>query len=223
MLLGIHGNAQAGKDTIAEYIANLDNRFKICKFATGVREVVSILTGISPKNMLTLKEKSLPIYKMYTISQFENLIANGIKLIHNKELTQNYDMKETFKEICFFNNETIELRCSIGKLLQVIGGFFRNVINQDVWVNYLFKNFNEKYIVISDVRYPNEVQKIHDNNGIVLKITQSKEWKFPHDGRSYEHESENQILMIDFTIDNCGTLQDLYDKIDIFYAELLSK
>jgi hypothetical protein len=215
MLIGISGKRGVGKDTVAEYICILDKKYSICKFATGVRKVVSLLTNIKPENMLTLEEKSLQIDKIYTLLQFESLLADGIMLITNVYFIKLSDIQFYFHEICSFQNGNVELKATIGKLLQVVGGFFRNFIDPDVWVNYLFKN-KQRVAIISDVRYPNEVQKIHDHGGIILHITKP-DHELPNDGRSDLHESETQIILADFTIDNSGTLKDLYDKLDDFY------
>jgi dephospho-CoA kinase len=69
------------------------------------------------------------------------------------------------------------------------------------------------------LRYPNEVQQIHNHNGIIIQIIKTNN-EFPNDGRSPLHESENQTLLTDFTIDNSGTLQELYKKIDVIYSFL---
>jgi hypothetical protein len=217
MLIGISGPRGVGKDTVAKYICTLDKRYSICKFATGVRKVVSLLTNIKPENMLTLEEKSLQMNQIYTLLQFESLLADGIMWITNQFLTyiKLSDIQFHFQEICSFSDGNVEFRATIGTLLQVVGGFFRNFIDPDVWVNYLFKH-QQKFAIISDVRYPNEVQRIHDHGGIVLNITKP-DHEFPNDGRSDLHESETQILLTDFIIDNYGTLKDLYEKLDDFY------
>jgi dephospho-CoA kinase len=222
MLIGISGKRGVGKDTVAKYFCTLDNRFSICKFATGVRKVVSLLTNIKPENMLTLEEKSLQIEKIYTLLQFESLLADGIMLITNKFLTyiRLNDIQFYFQEICGFHDANVELKATIGKLLQVVGGFFRNFIDPDVWVNYLFTNLKDEFSIISDVRYPNELQRIHEHRGIILHITKL-DHEFPNDGRSDLHESENQLLLADFTMDNSGTLKDLHEKLDDFYETII--
>jgi hypothetical protein len=147
MLIGISGDANIGKDTVAEYLCTLDTRFSIRKFATGVRKVVSMLTNIPPENMLTLEEKSFNIDKSFTLLQFKSLLSDGIMLITNQFPDKILDVQS----LEFVNGTNVKLSCTIGKLLQVIGAFFRNFIDKDTWVNYLFSEF-DNFIIISDVK-----------------------------------------------------------------------
>lgn len=93
-------------------------------------------------------------------------------------------------------------------------------IGKDIWVYHLLLRYqetikNNKNIVISDVRFENEVKLIHDLGGIIIKIDRDIE-------NSDEHLSEREIDNImdyDYIIYNIGTLTELYDKIDVFMEQ----
>jgi GTPase SAR1 family protein len=106
--------------------------------------------------------------------------------------------------------------------MQFIGTeLFRNQINKlipdignNFWIKSLDINMNKKKdIVITDVRFQNEVDYMHSINGIVIKIVRS----YNSENKLYDHESEKNIKFIknyDYLIENNGTKQDLYKKID---------
>ena len=55
--------------------------------------------------------------------------------------------------------------------LQMIGtDFGRNMIGDNVWVESLKYRSRGKYVVISDVRYPNEAESIKKDGGFLIKI-----------------------------------------------------
>ena len=71
-----------------------------------------------------------------------------------------------------------------------IGDRFRE-INPEIWIDIALLN-NKKDKVITDVRYPNEVIKIHNNTkGLVVKIIR------PEFEKSNGHRSETSMLELD--------------------------
>jgi len=65
-------------------------------------------------------------------------------------------------------------------------------------------------IVITDVRYQNELDMIHKNGGIIIKINR------PDNINIDDHESENYIDYIknyDYCINNNASIDDLSEQI----------
>jgi hypothetical protein len=114
------------------------------------------------------------------------------------------------------------------KIFQYIGtDIFRNDINKiipnlndDFWVRCFVKKYKtmiEKYpnnkVVISDVRFQNEVDAIHELGGIVIKLERPNLY-YDKD----EHISEAGIDLIqnyDNKLLNDGSIEDLYNKIEL--------
>lgn len=110
------------------------------------------------------------------------------------------------------------------KALQFIGtDLFRNHIcellpgvGKDIWVsvlkrkimNRLKKNPNAKFVV-TDVRFPNELQAIKDLDGITIKIERESV------NNKDTHESETLIdeLETDFVFSNNGTKEELFNQL----------
>jgi dephospho-CoA kinase len=96
-------------------------------------------------------------------------------------------------------------------------------IDETFWVKCVEKEINQiikinpnAKIVISDVRFINEVSMIKSLNGIIIRVIR------PNNIHIDLHESEQQIpfLNVDHEIINDQSLDELYKKIDDIYINL---
>jgi hypothetical protein len=97
------------------------------------------------------------------------------------------------------------------EILQDYGQFFRT-INNDFWVEHLFKVVEEKEyenIIITDARHKNEVKAAKDRGGYHIRVFR----KSKDDIHNPNHISETALngsdVEIDFNINNDGNLKDL--------------
>lgn len=115
---------------------------------------------------------------------------------------------------------------SVRKLLQFIGTeMFRERIDEEIWVKslwYRIKDFPEKNYVVTDMRFPNELDffryqsKQGKQNFVCLQV---KRHGFEGKVGISGHRSESYDLKGDFEIINDSTIDNLHDKID----EILNK
>ena len=109
-----------------------------------------------------------------------------------------------------------EWNLTIREIQQKIGTeLFRDSLNEDVWVKSLFVDFEQtsKWI-ITDVRFPNEIESIKSNGGIVVRIIN------PNVKDLSNHASETSLDNYkdwDYIIYNDGTLDDYKIKIKELY------
>ena len=94
-----------------------------------------------------------------------------------------------------------------------------NIKNGTIWTNIYKIHVREnpkQNMVIEDVRFRNEVEAIKEMNGIIIKIVRNK------DTDLCDHISELGIddEHCDFIIDNNGTENDLFRKIDSIVEQL---
>ena len=84
-----------------------------------------------------------------------------------------------------------------------------------LWVK-LFEDWvkknKSKMIVITDIRFEHEIKAIKENNGVIIKINRETEFNDNHISE-IELKTIDQNL-IDYTIDNNYTLDDLYSQLD---------
>ena len=123
--------------------------------------------------------------------------------------------------------ETVDPRYGMSprEIMQKVGEGMRKIY-PEIWVDTVFYTTipdHEKdgydFFVVSDVRYPNEGDKIHAENGTLVKVLR--------DGGGVEvgadHSSETAMqdyTNFDFIIDNNGTFQEYYERLDKLMEEI---
>jgi hypothetical protein len=112
----------------------------------------------------------------------------------------------------------------------------RNVFHKDIWVISLLNRSKGKDVVVTDVRFQNEIKFIQDNGGIVIRVKRGDEPVWYQDAlnvkagtknMSYSlsknnlkqlgiHQSETDWIGSDFdyVIENNGTINDLGNKVN---------
>jgi dephospho-CoA kinase len=207
MIIGINGKIGSGKDTVGNLIKNIncENNWEIKKFATKVKEVATLLTGIPTEK--------------FEDQDFKNTFLDT----HwNKEVFEN---KTSLDKNNNAYNKSIVKPMTVREMLQIIGtDALRNNLHQDVWVNALmcdyipysinsgdYKKYESNWI-ITDLRFPNEMQAVKANGGITIKVIRPNDKDIPLD----LHPSETALddAEFDYEIVNDGTIEDLRDKVE---------
>ena len=203
-LIGIHGLAESGKDTVAKIIKeiNSESNWEIRKFGFKLKQIASILTGI-PIEMF----EDQTFKKSYLDDRWNILKKTDHTLIKNGEAV----------------NEYVETKMTVRDFLQKLGtDAIRNGLHPDTWVIALFndykkiKNEDEEYInpnwLISDLRFVNEYESIKQKNGICIKVHRDVD---ESDYLMRTHSSETSLdgYDFDYVIDNTKSLNHLRDEV----------
>lgn len=114
----------------------------------------------------------------------------------------------------------------------------RNGIHKDIWTASLFKRALGQNTVVSDCRFPNEVEGIHKEGGLVIWVRRGTLPEWWNDAVNYTrtgseealknleflgvHESERAWvgLPVDITLFNDGTLPELEHSIQLVVDQL---
>ena len=105
-------------------------------------------------------------------------------------------------------------------MYQKIGTDIGRTLDPNIWIKnaqmFIDKNQNQN-IVITDCRFGNEALWIRNRQGIVIHINRNNELI-----AESKHTSENSMVEsdYDYSIENIGTKEDLYKKIDIIAMTL---
>lgn len=107
----------------------------------------------------------------------------------------------------------------VRRLLQILGTEVgRRIIGESTWTDIVVRRAKEAAknapgVIITGIRYPNELDMITDDLEGELWWVVRPSLK---DGSNADHSSENSVHETDFdrTIRNDGTLKELYTKID---------
>ena len=106
---------------------------------------------------------------------------------------------------------------TVRDMLQKIGTeAMRDNLHPDVWVNALFSTYgyNSRWI-ITDVRFPNEVERIKQHSGTLIKVVRPGVVALDH----YSEKALDDFDGWDHVINNDGTRYDLVQKIRQIYYE----
>lgn len=111
--------------------------------------------------------------------------------------------------------EVLEIR----RLLQTYGTEAgREIHGHNIWIDNLAHQVDSiiehNHVVITDVRFDNELDYIEDCGGVVIRVDRDGV------GRRFNHKSEDVPLKADYVVDNNGTIDELYVKIDSIMEEL---
>lgn len=137
--------------------------------------------------------------------------ADGIKialLALDPVLTNSYgDRTSLAKYVEHYGWEMAKKVPEVREYLQRLGTEVgRNMFGETVWVDYAFRGMSpHKNYVITDVRYPNEADRIRESGGRVIRVVR------PGFGPANSHVSESALddYAFDVVIHNAGTVADL--------------
>lgn len=105
----------------------------------------------------------------------------------------------------------------------------RNVFHSDIWVISLLNRAKGRDIVVTDVRFKNEIAHIQNNGGLIIRVKRGDDPVWFEDFARYNrnpelyskpnvdiHVSETDWIgcYYDFEVQNNGTIQELGEKID---------
>jgi len=214
MIIGINGKISAGKDTVGTIIqglllTNKNQSSEIKKFAGKLKQIASILTGISVEKFEDQEFKNTILGEQWGTIEINPLNAIPV-----------------FEDVQF--NHLMSVR----EFLQKLGTeAMREGLHTNVWVNALFADYKMSYRqhpeidyvdhkaypnwIITDMRFPNEMEAVKKRKGITIKVVRPS---FMIDGKVIAkdlHPSETALddAKFDYEIINNGAMEELVKKV----------
>lgn len=240
-LIGINGKIGAGKDTVGEIIQKLcltnnGPEFEIKKFAGKLKQIASLLTGINISDFeyQDFKNTYLDENWDYWCVVVED---NGkVSFVSQKFATRDQAAIEALaleKNLGTFRMKYVieQRRMTVRQLLQELGTeAMRDGLHTNVWVNALFADFkfakmsqyNPSHWLITDMRFPNELEAIKERGGITIRVTRDYALRGGPEDPKNLHPSETALdkETFDYEIVNDGTIEELIGKVrDILIKE----
>jgi len=105
----------------------------------------------------------------------------------------------------------------VRRLLQKLGTEVgRNMVGENVWVNIIARKIDDSLyadepVIVTGIRFPNEISMIRSFAGRAIWIDRPGE-QAPAGAAVHASENGVQPHEFDLTVDNDGTLEDLYAK-----------
>ena len=233
---------------VIEYLDKKDINYSYenKKFADKLKDIVCLLIGCTKEQLEDRDFKEISLGEEWT----RYSVANGFwshsdNNPSHKRMDSKQCSKAEYENEVKVNWQTAYKTVYTPRLLlQHIGTeLFRNQIIDGIWVNALMSEYTLKRElvgttpeniqwgevypnwIITDTRFPNELQAVKDNGGLTIKIVRPKERELVLrnantliDTRKTlepKHKSETALdnATFDYTIENDGTLDELIDKI----------
>lgn len=101
------------------------------------------------------------------------------------------------------------------KLLQDLGAKMRE-INPDVWANIIKQKLEYGqllHVVIDDCRYKNEAKMLKDFGFVLVRLV-GRGYELPEGEACHQSETEMAEIFCDYELDNSGSLEESYKKLD---------
>lgn len=217
-IIGISGRKQAGKNTVANYITGCI-----------IKDLNMVLDfDISNKGELEIETQNSGGQRGWGIFDITRKDTDFVSYA-DKELWPHvklYHFADPLKELCinlfdltpnqvYGTDEDKNTKTQYGKtareFLQYFGTDVMRSIKDSVWVDYTIKVIKQEQpsvALIPDVRFPNEIDAIHEAGGVVIRLTR--------DVYSDSHKCESALdrdnfdwSKFDYTIDNNTNVADL--------------
>jgi hypothetical protein len=170
-----------------------------------------------------------------SLSWKRSAFANAVKDVYQRSFGVDRDFIEAWKRD---SNPPPGMLMNVRKGLQFIGDGFRQ-IKSDIWIDIVFRDSEKENIIISDCRYINEAKAIKNKGGMTVLmhrvgflnddpnpsesqikpivqfcLNNLKDGPIPNLGSLASSNPPEGIEFYDFFLNNDGTLEDLYSKID---------
>ncbi len=195
-LIGLGGRLRAGKDAVGDYLEEKHGYTKL-----GMSDALNeALLALNPWIPSTVPHSIVKDGNEYYYPRFERYVDLHAKVGY-VEAKKNPEVR---------------------RLLQALGTEVgRNMISPSVWVDIAERKIQElraqgKPVVITAVRFPNEVDMVNRLGGTTVWIERDTEARGASDEVINAHASETsvQAYMFEYVIGNHGTLEELGENVE---------
>lgn len=208
-----------------------DSPWEIRKFADKLKDCVCLIIGCTRQDLEDQEFKNTDLG-----SDWYKLVSTETKLSGDSVQTSNYAIvKEQFEHL------------TPRKILQQLGTEVGRVIHPNIWINALFSEYNYKTLfesdvtsegnpyrkpifeeskwILTDMRFPNELEAVKSRGGITIRINRIYDNSLInndlHVVTSWQHPSETSLdnATFDYIIENDGSISDLVEKVALILKE----
>lgn len=223
------------RDYVLNRVSIYVSSWQVKKFASTLKEIVSILTGFKVEDLEKEEVKNTTLFLSYKLlnkkantfeifASMEDLVE---RLNHLRTVYLNTYSAEEVNDL--FVQETISVTPRL--LLQTIGTDIVRAIHPDIWINSLFRYYTISYLalakmrrkgfaaispllalpnwIITDVRFPNEVKAIKEKEGIIIRINRESDYNSNH----FSETALDDYKDFDYTIDNNNCIDCLIEQV----------
>jgi hypothetical protein len=187
MIIGLCGLKGSGKDTVAAYLVK-QHGYERRAFADPLKKSVANLFGIPFSDVDKLKNEP---HATVTLD------------FGHRRMNEDYAVSMTFRH--FLQNYGTEAHRDVPEM------------GSDIWVDFTLPvrgYYENRNIVVSDVRFVNEADRITELGGKVVEVVR------PGLVNDDPHSSEKIDFDTDYELTNNGTIASLYQAVEIMLEQV---
>lgn len=225
MIIGIAGNINSGKDTVASMLNYIfvvgKNRAKFSDwmikqqaYNNSFKHRTIHFADIIKLNLSYIFSLDVDVFNNRKFKDELWYIPSTGKFIEDNETQEYHKIElENYLELDISNpKHIIKLRT----LIQMYAEHCKTLFGHRIWIkSTIIQACNivkyHKYCLIPDVRFLDECYAIQRKNGIIIYLTR------PNNGIESNHISENNNLTYNYHIDNNSNLSNLFYKVLAIY------
>lgn len=219
MIVGLSGKAGSGKSTVSRYLKEAYG-YEERSFAAPLKALVAEIFGYKWPHLhgpSAHREQPQARFKYDHTWEIcrERLFDKGPHIVDE---ILGYSDIAAFHQLCHVF-EKIRHKfptMSARECLQAIGTEWgRDLVSDTIWIDYLDRNVeNGSRVVISDVRFLNELTAVRKKGGITIRLKR----EVARVGDVFKHASETALDTVpdsayDYVIENQGSVSDLLLRI----------
>jgi hypothetical protein len=211
-IVGLSGKKQSGKNTICDRLYDFVKGSHIsCNYPEKSCKIYSFADALKEKVCMSVL--GLTYEQCYGSDEYKNSLTQYQWSFFPEEIRTNNKGFMTARDI-----------------MQIVGtNIFRNYFDDNIWVNATFRKIKEdgyKIALISDVRFPSEVEGIIENKGVVVKLLRNPCETDNHSSEialeDYDWESLNKDSKKCYIIDNREmTVEEQNAEASLIFGSLL--
>jgi hypothetical protein len=207
-------------------VIGFNSNWEIKKFADKLKDIVCLLINCTREQLEDADFKNTELGEEWWYLQLKDNYGYKIPQLYN--YLEWKDIKSP--SIDYTLLQPIKLTPRL--LLQLLGTECgRDIIHPNVWVNSLMSEYKMNYAqhpdidyieskqypnwIITDMRFPNELQAIKDRGGITIRVNRVPFDSIEETMRFHPSETALDNAKFDYTIINNGTIEDLIEKIKV--------
>ncbi len=225
-LLGISGQTKSGKDLFADKLVS-SYGFTKMSLADPIKRFGSVVFGFTDKqlwgpsqlrNEIDLRFSSFnsPAWNKAEIN-VTNLGKMFIGYVLGESDQKAFEKLKQWLENLRANHTLLSPRI----MLQTLGTEWGRAYKEDLWINCLINRASgwATPVVVSDIRFKNELEAIKRNGGKIVRLIRPETDAAAQDIGIKGHASESEQLgftddQFDFILENKGTFDELFKKVD---------
>jgi hypothetical protein len=202
VIIGLSGKALSGKDTTADYLLLKHNFYEKVGFAKNLKEMCIKVFSLTEKDVYNQDYKGVPFTQPLLLS--EKHLEDIIKWISTTHIINGVKVSDFVGKVLISPRDVLQY-VGTDIIRSMCDTYHSDIVEKKI--------HSVEDIVVSDVRFNNEVKLIKDCGGFVVRINRD----FSLSGGKRKHQSEvalDDFNGWDYILNNNSSLNDLYKDID---------